>query len=241
LSTYVRARDIIRAVRPSALDDFDAAFRPLHTSPEFATRRLDRVVDDDTLTAIRASVKRLAPRDLELHEASTFGRFVVHDHPAFASLHASLAPVVAGLVGEPVEPSYNFLGLYTAKGTCGVHLDAPSAKWTLDLCIAQSTAWPIYFSQVVPWPTERGEWPGDGWADEIKRSPALTFDPYTLQPGQAVVFSGSSQWHYRERFPAATGHCHLLFLHYIPLGAASLLDPSGWAARFGIAELNTLA
>jgi hypothetical protein len=240
LSKYTRARDIIRHVRPSALDDFDAAFLPLHTSPAFATRVLDHVVDETTFDEIRASIKRLAPTDLELHEAAAFGRFVVHDHPFFTRVQAALAPLVAAAVGEPVEPSYNFLGLYTAKGTCGVHLDAPSAKWTLDLCIAQTTAWPIYFSQVVPWPTELFKGGADEWADEIKRSPALSFEAYTLQPGQAVIFSGSSQWHYRERFPAPTGHCHLLFLHYIPIGTAGLLDTAGWAERFGVAELSTL-
>jgi hypothetical protein len=64
-------------------------------------------------------------------------------------MQRELVARVSDLVGEEVEPSYNFLSLYTRMGIFEPHLDAPSAKWTLDICIDQSEPWPIYFSQIT--------------------------------------------------------------------------------------------
>src|SRR5207244_3336916 len=125
-----------------------------------------------------------------------------------------------------------------------VHLDAPAAKWTLDLCVDQSTPWPIYFSQVCPWPESDGEaWSDEDWQDKVKQSASLKFTAYTLKPGQAVVFSGSSQWHYRDRLPDAAIHhfCTLLFLHFIPRGTAELVQSKNWARLFGIPDLSQVA
>jgi hypothetical protein len=87
-------------------------------------------------------VASLRPTDLELHEARTFGRFVVHDHPYFTELQQHIVPLVSAAVGEPVEAAYNFLSLYGGLGVCPPHMDSPEAKWTLDLCLNQSAPWP---------------------------------------------------------------------------------------------------
>ena len=86
----------------------------------------------------------------------------------------------------------------------------------------------------------RGRWPEAGWEQAIKESPALHFTPHTLQPGEAVVFSGSSQWHYRDAIPdTGTGQfCDLLFFHFIPKGSAELVKPENWARIFGIPGLS---
>lgn len=242
LTHYCRARAILARVHPAALTEFEAAFAPLRTSETYRTRVFDGVCDGTVMSEIASVVRALKPTDLELHEARNFGRFVVHDHPFFTALQHQLLPLVEEATGERLEVQYNFLSLYTAKGVCRVHLDAPSAKWTLDLCLAQSVPWPIYFSQVVPWPDgDIVEARADDWEEAIKRSPELRFAAVTLEPGQAVLFSGSSQWHYRERFPAPAGYCHLVFFHYAPRGTRALLDPQQWAARFGVPELNDSA
>ncbi len=170
-----------------------------------------------------------------------FGRFVVHNHPYFTELQRRTVPLMSEVAGEEVEASYNFLSLYGGLGVCPPHLDAPSAKWTLDLCLNQSGPWPIYVSQVEPWPQSgAASWPEVGWEQAIKQSPALLFTPHTLHPGEAAVFSGSSQWHYRDAIPE-TGKrqfCDLLFFHFIPAGSAELVKPQNWARLFGIPELN---
>jgi hypothetical protein len=79
-----------------------------------------------------------------------------------------------------------------------MHLDAPSAKWTFDYCIEQSGSWPIHLSQVRPWPET---WANDDpdWEATVRNDPDNQFSPIELQEGEAIIFSGSSQWHYRDR------------------------------------------
>jgi len=247
LAKYFEAQAIIRRVRPDALPDFVRAFAPLQTDTSFRTTLLDQPFDVDTLDAVRKVVKELRPTDLELHEARSFGRFVVHDHPMFAELQQRAVPIVGEVVGEPVEASYSFLSLYSTRGVCAVHLDAPQAKWTFDLCVDQSAPWPIHFSDVRPWP-ERDELSGyggdggEGWQQRIKSSPSLKFNEFRPRVGEAIVFSGSSQWHYRDPIDPAGGSafCTLLFMHFIPRGTADLVDPRRWAALFGIPGLADL-
>jgi hypothetical protein len=244
LAKYCEAQMIIRRRRPEALADFVRALAPLQTNPGFRTTLLDQPFDAETLDAVRKVVRSLRPSDLELHEARAFGRFVVHDHPMFLELQRRAVPLVSEAVGEPVEASYSFLSLYSTRGVCAVHLDAPQAKWTFDLCIDQSAPWPIHLSDVRPWPDpdELSRYVGDDWQEKIKGSPSLKFSDLTPRVGQAVVFSGSSQWHYRDPIPSADGSafCTLLFLHFIPRGRADLLDPHHWAARVGVPELAAL-
>jgi hypothetical protein len=239
LSRYARATAIIRAVRPEALAGFVDAFQVLRTSLDFRVQVLDRVFDDDTMGKIRRVVRSLRPSDLELHEARAFGRFVVHDHPYFTALQQRTLRLVSEVVGEPVEASYNFLSLYGHLGVCPPHMDSPQAKWTLDLCVNQSTPWPLYVSQVCSWPEATDGWHRQDWEARIKTSPSLRFTPWMLEPGQAVVFSGSSQWHYRDPIAgsAARQSSELLFFHYAPKGSADLLRPERWARLFGVPEL----
>lgn len=242
LAEYTRAKSTIETTRPEVLRAFVDAFRIFHTPPSFRVRLLERIFDDDTMAEIRRVVRSLRPTALELHEARAFGRFVVHDHPYFTALHHRVVPIVSGVVGEPVEPAYNFLSLYGNLGVCPPHMDSPEAKWTLDLCVGQSTPWPIYFSQVCPWPESASDtWRDGDWEEQIKRSPSLRFTSYTLEPGQAVVFSGSSQWHYRDAIPAGPGRkfAELLFFHFVPKGSAALLRPENWARLFGVPELRS--
>lgn len=242
LTEYTRAKTTIETTRPEVLRAFVDAFRIFHTPPSFRVRRLERIFDDDTLAEIQRVARSLRPTDLELHEARTFGRFVVHDHPYFTALHHRIVPIVSEVVGEPVEPAYSFLSLYGNLGVCPLHLDSPEAKWTLDLCVGQSSPWPIYFSQVCPWPELAPDIsPGSDWEEQIKRSPSLRFTSCTLEPGQAVVFSGSSQWHYRDAIPDGPGRkfAELLFFHFVPKGSAELLRPENWARLFGVRELRS--
>jgi hypothetical protein len=241
LTAYSRAQAIISQVKPALLSEFVHAFRVFSTRPNFETKVLDRIFADDVLDAIRREIALLKPTDLEMHEARMFGRFVVHDHPFCNELQRLVVPLVSRAVGEAVEASYNFLSLYGRLGKCPPHLDSPTAKWTLDLCVDQSVLWPVHVSQVQPWPgTAHGIPLGENWEDEIKRSPSLEFATFTLRPGQAVVFSGSSQWHYRERIPEGGSRqfCDLLFFHFIPVGTAELVKPENWARIFGIPQLD---
>lgn len=237
LSAHEQAREILSDRSPAVLAAFEESIRPLRTSDRFETTVVDSVLTTDELARVRAEIAGLSRTELsldDLDEARRFGRFMRRNLPQFSSLQRRLAALVSDLAGEPVEPTYNFLSMYGAPGVCEPHVDAPCAKWTLDICIDQSAPWPLWISQVVPWP-ETGAAPG-------KESPELRFTAYTLQPGQAVLFSGSSQWHYRDPMPPGAGRrfCDLLFLHYVPAGTRDASRPQAWAQLFGEAAFEGL-
>lgn len=214
LEEYTKAKAIIRKIKPGALAAFETAFQIFQIQNDFQEKVFERVFDDNTLDEIRRVVKSLLPSDVEMHEAKNFQRFVVHDHPFFTELQKQIIPLVSAAAGEPLEIAYNFLSLYSATGVCPVHMDSPQSKWTLDICLDRSVAWPIYFSRPQAWSEiEAQNWSDENWAELIKRSPTAGFKSYILEPGQAILFSGASQWHYRDPMPKAEGRasCDLLF------------------------------
>jgi hypothetical protein len=239
LSQYVAATTYLGDHCPQRLPGFASALAPLKTRPDFAVQQLHRVLGDDVVARIKELIGSLPPDKLELHEVKGFGRFVVHDQPALNALHASLVDLVSERVGEAVEPSYSFLSLYTKLGRCPVHMDAPSAKWTLDICIDQSEPWPIHLSQIVPWPEEFAS-PGSDWSNQIRRNRDNVFTAYTLEPGDALIFSGASQWHYRDALSRAGGSSFstMLFFHFIPKGMRELVNPDNWGRIFDVPKLT---
>jgi len=108
-------------------------------------------------------------------------------------------------------------------------------------CIDQSGPWPIHLSQIVRWPEAFAQRGGD-WAGRIVNDPQYRFRPYLLEPGDALIFSGSSQWHHRESMaaPKKTGFATLLFFHFIPAGMRELVSPDQWARVFGVPALTAV-
>lgn len=241
LQAFIKAKAIIQQHHPERLAAFIAAFEPLRTRPDYAVVECPQLLSPERLTEIRAIIQEISSREFEKQELFSFGRLVVHDLPYFTQLQEELAAYVSTCVGEEVEPRYNFLSLYNNLGVCKIHMDAPSAKWTLDICLNHSGVWPIHFSQIVPWPEDFG-YTGADWEAHIKADPGNHFTTYELTPGNGIIFSGSSQWHYRDRILRVTkdNFCHLLFLHYIPKGTRALTSPKKWAEYFGIPEFGRL-
>jgi hypothetical protein len=239
LTSYVRATAFIRRNHPRRLEEFQRAFDVLRTDPSFEVKQVEGILSASEHAQLKALIADLPANEYEKHEALRFGRGVVHDAPLCAALQNTLVERMSELCGEPVEPCYNFLSLYNNLGVCAVHMDAPSAKWTLDYCIEQSAPWPIYLSQVRPWPEAWSCEEGADWEAAIKNDPDNRFTSYELCEGQAIVFGGSSQWHYRDRIPrlGKTNFCHLLFFHFVPKGAQHLSHVKAWAEHFGIPEL----
>jgi hypothetical protein len=240
LRRYEVARHYLAAVNPAATDGFTRAFDRLKPPADFRLSVLDALFDAETYNRIIAISNAVADHGDDAHsryERDRFGRRVIWDHPYFLQLQRDLVPLVSRLAGCELVPRYNFLSLYSSDGVCRVHMDQPVSMYTLDYCIAQSHDWPIHFSKVVEWPdvaTIRAFDP-----EAIKADPDLEFAAHTLQPNQALLFNGSSQWHYRDPIPAG-GFCNLLFFHYHPAGCEDLVDPRRWAAHFDIPELGAL-
>jgi len=242
LAAYVYAKRIIQQHCPHRLEGFIAGLEPLKTSADFQVKSFNHVIDNDTLHKAREIIRGLESSKMCKKEILNFGRFRLHNHPFFTRLQHVLTDLVCEAAGEEVEPCYNFLSVYGKHGLCQIHMDAPEAKWTLDVCIEQSVPWPIYFSQVQDWP-EDFPYQGADWAQQIKDDPSNIFTPYICQPSDGILFSGSSQWHYRNIIPKDdTGHySHLVFFHFIPRGFRDLIKPGRWELLFGIPELEPIS
>jgi hypothetical protein len=245
LDQHRRAREVLAEVAPGRLAEFDKAMRVFRTPAAFRPVIMEPFAPAQ-MQAIRGAIAELPPEALERgdpvrEEARIFRRYVLRDLDLFARLQRQVVARVAEAVGEPVEPNYNFLSLYTAAGVCPLHLDAPFAKWTLDLCVEQATPWPIHVSRVQAW--EEFDSPAHfapGWEERVKASPGLRFESHVLEPGEALVFSGTSQWHYRDPMPSHPGRggATFLFMHFIPAGSAALAEPHRWAELFGVPALT---
>lgn len=243
LACYRQAKAILQLGYPDKVADFSRAFDILRTDLSFKEHHLPNFLSTSQLAAYRNLINDLPQETLEKHEILNFGRLVVHDHPEFDQLQRDLTEEVSQLAGQALEPSYNFLALYNNLGYCQPHMDAPSAKWTLDICLQQSETWPILFSNIQPWPEDyQEEAEAAAWQEKILADESNAFTEYRMKEGEALFFSGSSQWHYRPRIEQKVkqNFCHLLFLHYIPKGAGELVNPNQWSKLFSIPELSEI-
>ena len=239
LRRFEVARRYLAKVRPDALADFVAGFDRLKPPATFRETLIEEVFDPATREAI-LTVSRTAPATVneeQSFEEAKFGREVVWDHPFFLDLQEQVRGMISDIIGQPLVPSYNFLSRYGAQGQCDLHMDHPDAMYTFDYCIEQDAVWPIHIGRVMDWPT--AEFARDFDPARITSDPAFGFTDYLLRPNQALLFNGSSQWHYR-RPKTAGGFCNLLFFHYVPAGCENLVVPHAWADEFAIPELGAL-
>ncbi|MFN3989773.1 MAG: hypothetical protein ACK4IS_05905 [Erythrobacter sp.] len=239
LRRFEAARCYLADVRPDMIETFEAGFAPLKPRPGFRETVIEEVFDTETFAAILARSHAIAASagDEQARENADFGRDVVWDDPFFLTVQEQVRPRVEALVGTPLTSCYNFLSRYGPEGKCNLHMDHPDAMYTFDFCIEQDEVWPIYVSRVVDWPTADFARRFD--PEAIIADADYDFAEHLLRPNQALLFNGSSQWHYR-RPKQAGGFCHLLFFHYVPAGCEALVRPLRWAAHFGIAELGPL-
>lgn len=239
LHALAAATRYLEQVRPDVVERFLAGFAPLRPDPNFSMAHIDGIFDAATHATILEISHRARPQAgaQQDFENASFGRDVLWNDPLFNQLQEQIRPRVEQLVGQPLESSYTFLSRYRGSGVCAPHLDHPDSMFTLDYCVDQSSEWPIHFSQVVDWPTPEIAQAID--LDQIKDDPALKFTAFRLQPGQAVIFNGSAQWHYRDPITPG-GFCNLLFFHYIPKGCANLAEPQRWDVYFAVPELGPL-
>lgn len=240
LAAYSQTKFLLSKRSTTAVAEFVDAMHVFRVNPKFKEVRINSILAELVLENVRSIITNLDPALIAKYEFLKFGRMIAQDLPEFSALQHELVERVEQVVGEPLEASYNFLSLYNNLGNCDLHMDAPDAKWTLDICINQSAPWPISFCDVVPWPEDFI--PEDGWQTELIASPENNFSEYTLEPNQAIIFAGSSQWHYRKRIEQRfkQNFCHLLFMHFIPLGTKELVNPLNWARLFSAPELNGL-
>jgi hypothetical protein len=240
LYSYVNAKKYISENYPDKLLHFIQSFEKLKTNLDFKTIELNQFFSNEMYQKIIGFVQEIKKEDFEKYEFLNFGRIIKHNLDFFNEIQSNIVDKVSELVGEEVEMSYNFLSLYNNLGILNPHMDAAPAKWTLDFCISQSEIWPIYLSKVLPWPENFKN--TDNWINEIKLDSTNEFKEFHLKPNDAIIFSGSSQWHYRERISTiqSNNFCNLVFFHFIPKETKDLCYPKKWSKLFQIPELDDI-
>lgn len=117
-----------------------------------------------------------------------FNRWGLYNYPLLYPIHQRLTPRASELFGEMVRPSFAFLSVYGGDGICPRHTDRPPCKYTLDLVLDQMEPWEIFICD----------------------------EPYLLQEGNALAYSGTDQPHHRHRIQEGN-YCTLAFFHYVPI------------------------
>lgn len=155
------------------------------------------------------------------YENERFSRFMALNVPMFQDIHNQLVDFASDKFGEKVKPSYSFISMYDDKGICPLHIDRDPCVYTIDYLIRQDDPepWPLYVGPQIS-DEERQHFYDIGASHpkdkrqiaQIKKS--QTFTKIEFQPNDAVLYSGTHQWHYRDRI--ASGTADLVFFHFVP-------------------------
>ena len=141
----------------------------------------------------------------------------------FQHLHGQLVDFASEQFGEKVKPSYSFLSLYDENGICPLHIDRDQCLYTIDYLIRQDQKepWPIYIGEAMSDEkraqisgTEKGHPKTEQDITRVKSKEKFT--KIELAENDAVLYSGTHQWHYRDRIPS--GNADLVFFHFVPEG-----------------------
>lgn len=150
-----------------------------------------------------------------------FNRKWAHNVPYLVNIHRQLTPWACEQFGEKVKPSYAFLSMYNDKGICPLHVDRPQCYRTIDYLIDCDVdeLWPIYIGE--PMTDEQRSvvdktTGGHPHTEELiaQRKEQENFTEVVLSPNDAVLYSGTHQWHYRDRIKGRSAS--LAFFHFVP-------------------------
>ncbi len=171
-------------------------------------RRRERILRDvlppDLLRAFQIYVREIAQTPLMIREEWA-GRVARHNDPFAVEIHRRLTPLVEEHLKRPVKRSYAYLASYQDGARVTKHVDREQCRYTLDLCIEDSGG------RASP---ERGSNRGGAprplppWPLYVEGRPAH------LRSGDAVLYFGCEQPHYRFRKPAGKV-ANLVFLHFV--------------------------
>jgi len=180
-----------------------------------------QLFDPITHEALKTFIRERVPMMSVNVDAETFVRRHANNVPYFVNIHRQLTEFASEQFGEPLKPSYSFLSMYKDNGICPLHIDRPQCYRTIDYLIQQD--------QADPWPIRIGEYITDEQRAEIdetgaghpeidddiaERINAETWTDVLLEPNDAVLYSGTHQWHYRPH--RLKGTADLIFFHFVP-------------------------
>jgi hypothetical protein len=133
-------------------------------------------------------------------------RYFSHNQPLASLFHLQLAPLLSGLLGKPVKPSYCYLGAYRPGASLAAHLDRGQCTYSLSCLIDYA---PSDF-EISPWPLLLG--PADAEPVAIHQ-----------RRGDSLLYLGCELTHARPALPP--GHRSLsVFFHYVDGNYEGRLD-----------------
>ncbi len=146
-------------------------------------------------------LKRTKPDRLK-QDDKLFYRLSVYEDPLFELLHHKFAKKICDWAGVNLKPSYCFASFYTSQGICPPHVDRPQCVMTFDYCINQQKPWPIFINSKDKFGTV---------SEEVLKENAKE---YILDENDAIIFSGTNHWHYRNKIPE-NSTSDWLFFHFV--------------------------
>lgn len=121
-------------------------------------------------------------------------------HPVSETLLVDGAPIVSGILGEEVIPTYSYTRMYEKGDQLKIHRDRPSCEVSLSLCIDYPSA--LDDLNVNPNSLFFSETPNKDDGVEI-----------TLKRGDACLYNGIEMYHWRD--PIQYEWQLQVFLHYV--------------------------
>lgn len=158
------------------------------------------------LAALRRYYRRqIRAGAIYLGDEQSSRRYVAHNEPVARYFHHQLTKAMSAIVGEPVKPSYVYLGSYLPGAELKKHIDREQCEFSLTLCLDFS-----------PEPEAATSWP----ICVATREGTVTF---YQRISDGLVYRGTRVPHFRTML--APGHTSTsIFFHYVPVDFAGSLD-----------------
>jgi hypothetical protein len=118
----------------------------------------------------------------------------------------ALTPVVSGIIGRELLPTYDYFRLYRERDVCRVHFDRVSCEHSLSLTLD--------YSDGVPWGLQLGQTRQEPSARVDEDFGDEPFTSLAMNVGDAVLYQGVHHRHGRTRPNPNAWSAHL-FLHWV--------------------------
>lgn len=130
----------------------------------------------------------------------------INNFPIIQLIHQATEQLVNQIVDEPIKTSYSFTAEYEAGSCLPRHIDRPQCRFNISLMLdaspddADLCTWPLF----------------------IERS--STISEVKLRAGDAVLYSGTKDPHWRDMMPTNIRSVTGTFMHYVPIDFTGSLD-----------------
>ncbi len=182
----------------------------------FEPRIIKNLLEQKQLESFRARIALIKESGNYTHDNKYFMRDMLQNDPFFVKIHNLLMnPLAQTFFPVPVMPSHSFVLMYDGgKGNFNIHVDQSYCEWSLDVCVSQSHVWPIYINSKFVMPGEPGTVNFETYEQEEIEKLHREGTPYELSPGDALLFCGSTQPHWRKK-NADGAFCDMVLFQFI--------------------------